>query len=219
MALEKVERKNYVSILGSDATLRIVVPVGTPDSVTRPYELKDGTKGSKNELVFNKITGMITGIGFQDGNYGKMIQIEITDKGEPLTLSIDTAQNFGEDFMKKLPSIDLTKVVTITPYSFEDEKGKTRKGLTITQKDKKIPSFFYDADNKKNINGYPDPTGDTKTYSKDLWKIYFMQARMFLVKYVEDNILPKVKAVKSAADVEFDKVGEKEEIKADEIPL
>jgi hypothetical protein len=91
--------------------------------------------------------------------------------------------------------------------------------LTITQKDKKIPSFFYDADNKKNINGYPDPTGDTKTYSKDLWKIYFMQARMFLVKYVEDNILPKVKAVKSAADVEFDKVGEKEEIKADEIPL
>src|ERR1035437_1102521 len=219
MALEKVERKNYVSILGSDATLRIVVPAGTSNSVTRNYELKDGTKGSKNELVFNKITGMITGLGFQDGNYGKMIQVEITDAGEPLTLSIDTAQNFGEDFMKKLPSIDLSKVVTIAPYSFEDDKGKTRKGLTITQEDKKIPSFFYDADNKKNINGYPDPTGDTKTYSKDLWKIYFMQARMFLVKYTEDNILPKVKAVKSAADVEFENVGKSDEIDPDKIPL
>ena len=190
MALIKNDKEEYVSVLGN-GTLRIVVPKGTEGAVEREYETSDGKKGVKYELIFNSLVGKITDVKFFDGDFGKLIQAVITDGEGSLTLSLPTNQNFGEDFMKKLPVIDLEKEVKITPYSFEDEKGKTRKGLTIEQDGKKIQNFFYDAEKKANINKYPNPKGDTKEYDSDDWKMYFMEARKFLTKYVEDNIIPK----------------------------
>lgn len=187
MALIKQERKEFVSILGSDATLRMTVPEGTEGSIVREYETSTGAKGKKSELVFNKIVGKITDISFYEGDFGKLIQLDITDNDGTLTLSVSTAQNFGEDIMKKIPNIDLTKTIELSPYSFEDEKGKVRKGVSIVQEGKKIKNFFYDEVTKKNINGYPDIEGDKNSYDKDDWKIYFMKARKFLVSYIEEK--------------------------------
>lgn len=190
MALTKTqEKKNYVSILSSDATLRMVVPTGTPDSVVRTYETSDGKTGTKTELVFNKMSGKITDISFFDGDFGKLLQLDITDDAGTLTLSVNTAQNYGEDLMKKIPSLDLSKGVEFAPYSFIDDNGKTRKGVTVTQEGKKIQNFFYDIANKKNLYDYPTPTGSEK--DKDDWKVYFIQARKFLVAYIEKNFPTK----------------------------
>ncbi len=188
MALEKVERKNYVSILGSDASLRIVVKEGTEGSEVREYETSDGKKGKKTEMVFQKLTGKITNVAFQDGDFGKMLQLTVSDDAGDLVLSVSTEQNFGEDIMKKLPNIDLSKEVTISPFTFEDDKGKTKKGVTITQNDVKIKNFFYDEAAKQNSNGYPNVEVG-KTYDKDDWKIYFMQARKFLVGYITEKFV------------------------------
>lgn len=187
------DNKNYVSILGSDATLRITVTPETPGAVKREYETSDGTKGVKHELVFNDLTGKITGVKFYDGDFGKLVQLDVTDDTGTLTLSVNTAQNYGEDILKKLPNIDFSKEVKFAPYAFVDEQGKSKKGVTIYQDENKVQSAFYDPIAKKNILGYPDPkpTKNDKPRSKDDWKIYFLEARQFLVEYTEEKIMPK----------------------------
>lgn len=81
------EKTAYVTILASDGTFRLVVPTGTPGSILREYELKDGTKGSKNELVFQKMTGIIQDVSFFDGSFGRLIQLDILVNNKVLTLS------------------------------------------------------------------------------------------------------------------------------------
>lgn len=190
MALIANKQDKYITIL-SDGTLRLPVPEGTEGAVKREYELKDGTKGSKTELVFNKITGKITDIKIFDGDFGKLLQLTITDEAGDMVLSVSTAQNFGEDLMKKLPNIDLDKEVSLAPYAFEDEKGKSKKGVTVTQDEVKIKNYFYDEEKKEVTNGYPKPKGDTTKYSSDKWKIYFLEAREFLTEYIEERFVKK----------------------------
>lgn len=195
MALTKGDEKKFVSIL-SDGSLRLPVVEGTEGAIKREYEMSDKTMGVKHELVFKSLSGVITDIAFFEGDFGKLIQVTFFDKeaeveAQEFVLSIGTATNFGEDLLKKLPSVDLTKEVTLTPYSFEDDRGKTRRGVTLLQDGEKITNFFYDIEKKKNINKYPDPEGDTKTYDSDDWKMYFTKARKFLVKYAEDNLVKK----------------------------
>lgn len=202
MALIKNDKENYVSILSSDGTLRMVVPDGTEGAVKREYETTDGKKGTKTELVFNKLIGKITKIEFFDGDFGKLLQLTVDDGIEkPLILSVNTSQNFGEDIMKKLPNIDLNKEVSFSPYSFEDENGKVKKGVSIVQDGKKIQNFFYNVTAKKNCNGFPEPKGDIKKYSKDKWKIYFLEAREFLIEYTTKNFVKTL-----TADESFEKM-------------
>jgi hypothetical protein len=52
----------------------------------------------------------------------------------------------------------------------------------------KVTNYFRDTDKKENINGYPNPEGDTQDYSKDDWKLYFLQARKFLVNYTRETM-------------------------------
>lgn len=191
--LEQKDDKNYVNILGSDGSLRMTVDENTEGAKRREYETSDGKTGVKYELVFKSISGMVKDISFFDGDYGQNILIDFDNEGEILTLSVNTASNYGEDLMKKLPNIDFSQRVMIKPYAFEDEKGKVRKGLTINNQGDKIQNFFYDPIAKKNINKFPDPKpnkGD-KPYTKDDWKIYFIETRKFLTEYTQENILPK----------------------------
>lgn len=190
-----------MNILGSDGTLRLVVPEGTEGAVFREYETSDGKKGSKWELVFKSLSGKISNLQFHDGDYGRNLMVTLAyDDGED-TISFATASPFGEDFMKKLPNLDLDEVVEIAPFSFEDDRGKIRRGVTVKQagkgwKDDKVPNFFYKAsavegERGENINGFPTPEGDTSKYTKDDWKIYFLQARKFLTTYAEEKFLPR----------------------------
>lgn len=189
-----------MNILGSDGTLRLVVPEGTEGAVFREYETSDGKKGSKWELVFKSLSGVISNMQFHDGDYGRNLMVTLAYDGGEDTISLPTASPFGEDFMKKLPNLDLKEVVEIAPFSFQDEKtGKIRRGVTVKQagkewKDDKVPNFFYKAGPEgsrgENINGYPTPEGDTSKYTKDDWKIYFLQARKFLTGYVEEKYIP-----------------------------
>jgi len=183
---------NYLSILG-DGTIRMVVPQGTEGAVIREYETSDGKKGSKWELVYNSIEGKIVDAQFFEGDYGKLLQITVNDGIEPLVLSINTTQPFGEDLMKKLPRLDISKDVKLSPYAITGDNGKTTKGISVMQNGEKIKNFFYDGE--KNLNGFPTPDGDVKKFMKDDWKIYFLQARKFLVKHTEENFITKFKKV------------------------
>src|SRR5574343_1059503 len=179
--------KKFVTIL-ADGKFHQEVPVGTEGAVERTYEDMEGVEHTKTELVFDTVKGMITGITFFEGKVGKNIQIEIDGDG---IISVGTASNFGEDVMKKLPAIDLSKEVTITPYSFIPKgEENSKKGVTIYQDGVKVMSHYSKEEPVGSgkyitINGMPEPEGDTKSFDSDDWKMHFMVVRKFLMKEIE----------------------------------
>lgn len=194
MALKLKEDRTFATVL-SDGAIHITVPEGTEGAKIRTYETSDGKTGSKTELVYKEISGIISKVDIRDGDFGSQLQLTIEDgDAEPIVLSLATASNFGEDVMKKLPNVDLSLPVTIIPYSFVDGKGKNKKGVTIVQNEKKLQNYFYDFHKKVNINGYPEPKKVKPTkanpegkLSKDQWKAYFMDARLFLIDFITEK--------------------------------
>lgn len=196
MALKNTRADNqFVSIL-ADGTLRMPVPEFTEGAVTREYETSDGKTGTKHEMVYTELSGMITKVAFFDGEYGKLLQLTIEDGEEkPIILSVGTESNFGEDLMKKLPGIDLSVPVRIAPYSMTTDNGKTKKGVSVYQTpnefsdEMKLNNYFYDAEAKTNLHGFPKiPAGHgKKPVSKEQWKMYFLEARIFLIDFIEKH--------------------------------
>lgn len=189
---ETKDTKNYVSILASDGTFRLSVPEGTSGAVKREWSVDDKS-GVKNEIVFKSLTGMITDVGFVATDFGKLLQITITDEEGDLTISTSASNNFSIDMMKKLPNIDKTKEVKFSPYSFVDDNEKSQKGVSIEQDGVKIKSYFYDVETKTNLHGFPSPEGDTSKYTKNKWKAYFGSVEDFLIEFTdkEDTLSSK----------------------------
>lgn len=192
MGLNKKERKIFANILG-DGSIRVQTNENDPDAVKREYENpKTKEKGIKYELVYDSLSGFIRGVAFVPTDYGTQLQLTIGDDEEEIVLSMNTQSSYADDVMKKLPKIDFKIPVELTPYSFEDDKGKVRKGITVEQLQTKITSFFFDG--KKGINGIPELPAK-KEYEKwdsDDWKTYFISVRKFLQKYIEENIIPNL---------------------------
>ena len=189
----------FVSIL-ADGLLHVTANEETEGAVKRTYETKerdsDGNfiKKSKWELQYTELTGMISGIKFYEGDYGLQLQVTFTDDTDkPITLSVNTQSNFGEDIMKKLPNIDLKQPVKLVPYSFKDEKtGKPRRGVTIYQGEEKIQSFYYDAEKKKTLHGYPvaklPKVKKGEKVPTSFWKLFYLQANAFLVEDIKKRM-------------------------------
>lgn len=228
MSREEIVKKGkyYTIIQGSFVTQ---VPQDHPDAVRRDWKSADGSKsGTKYERVVNALFGFIKDISFHDGDYGMQIYIKLdeNEEGEEPIIALPTASREGEDFMKKLPNIDLAKEVRLRPFNFKGNEGDEVRGMEIMQPDTedkfkvKITNFFQtsvkqadDSIKRDYLNGYPKPEGTD--LSKDEWKLYFMQARLFLIKYTKEHIVPKFtggelteeqKAIK-----EFDEIPEKQE--------
>jgi len=196
-------RSPYYSVL-SDGKFHTEATEGAEGSVKREYETSDGKKGVKNEFIVESIQGKMISLNVHESDYGKMIQVTLGDEKEKIIISLNSASSFGEDFMKKLPLIDVTKEVKLVPYSFEDELGKKRKGVTIYQDDEKILSNYGSKVGEKYVvtNGYPAiPEGSDK-FDTDDWKMYFMTARKFLL--VETSKHSLYGAIAKEADKEMD---------------
>lgn len=211
--LKVKEDKIFASVL-ADGAIHIECDEGDEGAKKREYETSDGKIGVKFEKIYSEITGIISNVRFQDGNYGVQLQLTITDGDEkPITLSLGTASNFGERMMEKLLAVDLTQPVTIAPYSFTDEKGKSKKGVTVIQDGKKIQNYFYDFEKKQKLHGFPEPKKSKKPLSKDQWKMYYMEARLFMIDFITEKLgLEEVKKVD-----ELESYGE--EITPDDIPF
>jgi len=224
------DKTRYVTIL-ADGKFHETVDEGTPDAVPREYETSDGKKGKKWELLYTKIEAMVTDVRFRDGDYGKSLNIRFKDEdGNEVVVSINTATNFGEDVMKKLPHVDFTKKLKLIPFSFEDDRGRSVRGVNVIQmgadgKEVKFKNFFStekeEGKEREYLHGFPAPQGDTEKYTKDHWKIWFTQVRLFLVEYTEQNIVSKFfgeigqNQMVDRSKIEYPK----EEINPDDIPF
>jgi hypothetical protein len=165
--------------------------------VRRDWKSADGTSsGTKYERIVSALLGYIEDVQFRDGEYGMQVYIMLDENedGSKPVIALSTASREGEDFLKKLPNINLLKEVRLRPFNFEGDRGDEVRGMEVTQQDAegkytvKVTNYFRDTEKKVNINGYPNPEGETEDYSKDDWKLYFLQARKFLVSYTRDTM-------------------------------
>lgn len=220
MGLTAREPRTYASI-GADGTIRVKTSESDPLAVRRDYELRDGTSGTKWERIYHELSGTITDVSFRDGDYGRTLDVEVTDGDEKIILTINMATNYAEDLMKKLPRIDFLKEVVFKPYSFEDKNKKLRKGISVYQGENKLASYFHDAENKP-INDFPE-VEEGKSYDSDEWKVYFIQVKKFLQKFIEENVIDLVFAANLQRTAHGHDGGaepkEEGEIKVDGIPF
>ncbi len=194
----------------AEGSLRVQVPKDHPEAVEREWKSPDGKTGKKYERVVPALFGRITAISVPEGDFGKNLNITLDEDEDGLTpvVSVSVNSRYGERLMKLLPSVDFSKDVRIRAYAFDGDNGKEVRGMEITQQDEegkftvKVPDFFYDSEKKEALNGYPKPDFDPAKAEKEDWQIFYKQANRFLVKYVEENIVPKFSQEKEGVEKE-----------------
>jgi hypothetical protein len=186
--LTPIKSGRYISIK-SDGRFHEKVSKDTDGAVHREYELKDGTKGEKWELLYADIKDvLIKKVEFEDGDFGENVLTTFTDGENEVIWAEGVATNFGTDYLKKLPNILFSEKLTIKPYAFTDEKGKERRGVSIWQKSDKVADHFWDG--KEKLNGFPVPPKPNDEMSKTDWKIHFLNVQNFLTEYAKKHVVP-----------------------------
>jgi hypothetical protein len=225
MSREEVRQRGvYYTII--QGTFRQRVDQDHPEAQRRDFETKDGKKGTKYERVVDALYGYITDINFHDSEFGLKMNIVLdeNEQGIKPIISLSTNSREAEDFMLKVPNIDLSKEVKLRPFNFTGDNNDEVRGMDIRQEDAngdfevKITNFYYDAEKKENINGLPNPQKANEEMHKDDWKVYFIQRRQFLVEYIKEKIVPGIPQREMPA-VKNDLSYPDEDINPDSIPF
>lgn len=190
-----------------DGKFHTKVSEDTEGAVARKWETPDGKSGIKYELVYNALFGKIENIKFTEGEYGEQVLVTLEDDedGNTPIIAMSTTSNYGVDFLKRLPAIDLSKEVRLMPFNFENDEGRKVTGVRVEHKDDegkyKVAVKSHFSNGEKSINGYPDPDPNAKTsWSKADWKNYFgYVVPKFLSTYAKENVLTKFSPEKKTA--------------------
>ena len=198
MLKEKTEQSDsnitFLSIIAGE--LRQTVPEGTPGAILREWVIS-GVPGKKWEVPFPGVEGIISSVEFHESErFGKNISVWLKDGGELFCVSVGVKSPYGEDIIKKLPSVNLKESVTLTPYEFTPKgKDKELKGVTFTQNGVKLKNFYKDAEGNP-LNGLPTTDGNTEGMDKEerseFWTSFFSKQRRFMIKEIETKIIPKL---------------------------
>lgn len=206
---EPLKKKGvYYSI--KDATFRLPSDKEDTEAIRREYtNPKTSEEGVAYERAFKFLVGVITDIVFsenslKDGTVLRSLNITLGEDENGLSqiISIPVDGRYATDFLKRLPKIDLTKEVRLTPYDFEKD-GPRRVGISVAQRDD-ADNFTLTVDGdyftkmeevngeKKytNLHGFPEATEEDASD----WAFYFKGVNKFLVKYTKENIIPKLEA-------------------------
>jgi len=178
----KQSDKVFLTVL-ADGKFHQQVEEGREGAIKREIKDKETSEvtDTKFELLHDSVKGIISEVTLVEGEYGKNLQITIDTE----VISLGTKSSFGEDMLKKLPSIDLSKEVTLTPYSFLPKGEDTKKkGITVYQDGVKVGSYYYDAEKKESINGCPEPENGGKGFDSDDWSAHFNTVRKFMEKEI-----------------------------------
>ncbi len=177
-------QRTYLSITDGRVALRC--NEDTPKAVK--YTSKEGNV--RYELHYPSVTGLITDIKVRDGKYGEELCVEMNDGKEVFELQMKLDSRYASGFFMVLPSIDLSKEVTLTPW-MKVVDGKKKTNLYVTHKgEQESIEWFYTKDNPK---GLPDLEVRTNRKGE---KEYSSDARIsFFLEHLETVIKPALQAV------------------------
>jgi len=187
--------RQYVSILDSDQSFRIKADENTEGAIQRIFVRKDGTQGSKWEIVKYDYTGLFKQAKIVNIDFGtrtfQMLNIIFKSLyvGQPdVIIQVFNGSEYASSFLKKIPNADVNLPLNISPYNFTDKEGRQQKGFSLKQDDDKILSYFT----KENANetGFPqsDPTKSGSAY----WKYFFSEVSDFLYRFYKENVESKM---------------------------
>lgn len=209
---EPIRKKaNYYSI--KEGSFRLKTHRDDPEAVTRDYvNPKTKVEGTAYERAYKALYGTITDIAFSDytlddGTVLRSINITLGENEEGISQIISLPQDdrFTADFLKRLPLIDLTREVRLTPFDFEKD-GPRRTGISVHHRNsdtdeytEKVDNNFFtkveEKDGKKvytNLYGFPESTDEDASD----WPFYFKKVSKFLIDYTKKNICPKFREEK-----------------------
>jgi len=151
-------------------------------------------ENKNNVVVYERevpgLSGMVENVEIEDSEFGKQIKITLDEnaEGKNPVLSFGVESKNGRDVLRKLPGVDFSKEVEISPYRFTPE-DKEISGISIMQGETKIENFFFDKEKKEYLHNFPVIDWDTATESQQ--KIYKIQRDEFLVNYLQENVCPQ----------------------------
>lgn len=203
------KKATYYSI--KEATFRLKTDKEDAEAQRREYtNPKTGEEGVAYERVFKFLVGVIQDISFvdsalKDGTILRNLHINLgeDENGISQIVSLSVDDRYATNFMERLPNIDLTKEVRLTPYDFEKD-GPRRVGISVAQRDEAdnftvtIDADFFkkseEVNGEKkylNLHGFPEATDDDRSD----WPFYFKKVNKFLIAYTKENIVPKLQGV------------------------
>jgi hypothetical protein len=187
---------------------------------------------------FNEVN--VTNIEIQEpkelDNGTKIPEQIVVDLVSPVPGKVDRIQmtsdsSWGNDLARKIVNADLTKPLTIKPFSFVPEDSDKRiEGFSIQQNGEKLQDKYKEKDKKgnvKNINGveiFDDlsdqakATENAKLRSK-AWQTYYASVNVFLIEkmmeFVNQSNFTPVTEAKTEDTIEYPD----DEINPDDIPF
>ena len=177
--------KTYLSIVNGKIAQR--VKPETPNAVKR---FSEKAQKEFHELLYDYITGKIVAMELSLSDYGEELKIDIENNGL-YQLQIPVDSRFFETFANRLSKADLNKEIRTIPYSFKDEKDKTRSGVNLFHKNDagvfnvKIEPL-YTKDNQGNIP--PFPNNPVPSEQKEDIKVWRIQVLRIYKKIINQHI-------------------------------
>lgn len=89
-------------------------------------------------VAYDYVSGKLVDVDVATSDYGETVRLHLVDGTERYCLDIPASSRYGTSFFQRMLAIDLDMELQIRPYSFTDEQGKSRTGLSLVQKNEKI---------------------------------------------------------------------------------
>lgn len=109
-----------------------------PDGVADLKERVNKLDKTVYYVQYDFVSGKLVDVDVSSSDYGETVRLQLVDGTERYCLDIPASSKYGTSFFQRMLSIDLDMELQIRPYSFVDEQGKTRTGLSLSQKNEKI---------------------------------------------------------------------------------
>jgi len=186
MGLER-ESTNKIYLTTFQGNMVRRVAKGTPDAKTRITKKGDEVY----ELQFDTLTGYLDNIRLEDPpeahpEFGKSWVFSIEDGEELFELRLSAKSREAHAFLVRLPNMDFSQPVKIKSYWIKGDDDIYRGFLAVHQNGEKVEPYF----SKEVPNGLPDLK---KTVVDDVVHWDSSKRREFLLRMVNEKVLPKIK--------------------------
>lgn len=173
------ERITFLTITNGKLVKQVKQP--TDKSITRVNKVGR----TVHEEFYDSMDGHIVSIDTKESEYGKFWVISLTSNSETYKLEMNYSGGYALSFLKTLPNVDLSAIVTLTPR-LNIDGDKKQSVLFVSQNGKALKHFW----NKDNPGDLP-PLDKIKVKGKD---VYDDSKRLeFFENYVKSlNFSPKV---------------------------
>lgn len=178
---EKDSGPIYLACYKGKLTLKSKVP--TEKTFTRVNKQGD----TVHELQFDSISGLITGLGIKDSDYGKQLTIKIWDEeiDQDYMVNVPLSSGYSYGIFKRIGNIDFSRILKLKPYNIIDATSE-KSGFVVYQDDDKVPMFF----SKENPGGVPEWT---KVIVRGEEKWDDTASLNFFINLIKKDVLPQIK--------------------------